>query len=88
MKVAKQNKGKLQLGKYLKQLKPGDRVVFRVTSSSHKGVYHRRFHGKTGDIISIKGKSCEVKVNDKNKQKTVLTNPVHLVKVKNGTKNN
>ncbi|MAG16149.1 50S ribosomal protein L21e [Candidatus Woesearchaeota archaeon] len=88
LKVPKKLKGKLNIGKFFQKLKEGDRVVFKASPSIQKGMYHQRFHGKSGQIVRIRGKSYEVNVKDKNKLKKVIVNPVHLAKVKNGTKNN
>jgi large subunit ribosomal protein L21e len=87
LSVAKKLKGKLSISKFLQKFNEGDRVVFKASPSVHAGLYYRRFHGKTGTVIKARGKCYEVKVLDKKREKIVLTNPVHLVKVKNGTKN-
>jgi len=86
--VPKRLKGKLSLSKFMQKLEKGDQVVFKASPAIQKGLYHQRFHGKIGRVVGMRGKGCEVMVKDINKQKMLIVNPVHLVKVKNGTKNN
>jgi len=81
-------KGKLSISKFLQKLEKGDKVVFKASPSIQKGLYHQRFHGKIGQVVGIRKTCYEVKVQDKNKTKLVIISPVHLVKVKNGTKDN
>lgn len=88
MTVPKKEKGKLTITKFMLKLSPGDRVVFKAAPSVHKGVYYRRFHGKTGVVVGPAGSCYRVTVKDIGLEKTIIVNPVHLVKVKNGTKNN
>ena len=88
MRVPKKEKGKLKISRHLQVLKEGDRVVFKVDPSHHKGQYFIRFHGKSGKILKPRGSAYEVEFSDKNKKKIVVTNPVHLLKVENGAKSN
>ena len=88
MRVAKRDKGKLSLSRHLQNIKAGDRVVFKATPSSHKGQYFIRFHGKTGQVLRQRGGAYEVELADRGKKKIIIVKPAHLVKVKNGTKNN
>jgi large subunit ribosomal protein L21e len=88
MSVAKKEKGKLTITKFMLKLSPGDKVVFKAAPSVHKGVYYRRFHGKTGVVMGPAGGCYRVSIKDLGLEKTVIVNPVHLAKVKNGTKNN
>ncbi|MEM4268117.1 MAG: 50S ribosomal protein L21e [Candidatus Woesearchaeota archaeon] len=74
-------RGKVSLRKYFQSFKEGDRVVLCAEPSIQKGIYHMRFHGKTGIIIRLKGKHCNVLINDKGKEKIILAHPVHLKKV-------
>ena len=88
LSVPKKLRGKLNIGKFLQKFNAGDQVIFKASPSVHAGLYYRRFHGRLGTIIKARGKCYEVRIVDGKKEKIVLTNPVHLVKVKNGTKNN
>lgn len=84
--VPKRQKGRLSIGRFLQKLEIGDRVALKAAPSVQKGLYHHRFHGKTGRVVGFQNKHCEVAVRDKNKEKTVVVNPVHLMRIKNGAK--
>src|SRR3989338_8174785 len=89
--VPKNMKGKLTISKFIQKLSPGDKVVLKASPGVQKGLYHHRFHGRTGSVVGSIKKYYEVKKRDKKKFKTLLINPVYLVKIKvveNGTKNN
>ena len=83
----KKKKGKTSLGKYLPRFMKGDKVVLKASPSEHGGKYCPRFHGLTGNVVRVMGRNCEVKIKDMSKSKFVIANSVHLVKVKNGSKN-
>ena len=88
MRVSKKDKGKLNLARYLQKLKTGDNVVFKVAPNHHKGQYFIRFHGKTGKVLRERGGAYEIEFSDKGKKKIIIANPVHLLKVESGAKNN
>ncbi|ADI31174.1 50S ribosomal protein L21e [Staphylothermus hellenicus] len=58
--------------------KPGDKVHIVVNPAIHKGMPHRRYHGKTGIIIGKRGKAYIVKVTLGDKEKTLFIRPEHL----------
>ena len=86
--VPKKLKGKLSISKFLQKFDKGDLVVLRASPGIQKGLYHKRFHGRTGRVAGVRNKAYEVIVKDFGKAKTIIVPSVHLVKVKNGTKNN
>ena len=88
LSVPKKLKGKLNINLFMQKLSPGDKVVFMASPSIHKGIYYRRFHGKTGSVIGAAGSCYKVSVRDKGLEKTLIVSPVHLAKVKNGAKDN
>jgi len=75
---AKKDKGKISLRAYFQTFKLGDKVHLVVEPAIHKGMYHPRFMGKTGVVTGQTGRCYEVKINDLNKEKTVIVHPVHL----------
>ncbi len=79
--VPKKEKGKLTISRFLLKLKPGDKVVFSASPSVHKGLYFRRFHGRTGSVLGPVGDCYRVGINDRGVHKVIIVNPVHLVKV-------
>ncbi|MMZ69143.1 50S ribosomal protein L21e [compost metagenome] len=58
--------------------KPGDKVHIVVNPAIHKGMPHRRYHGKTGTIIGKRGKAYIVKITLGDKEKTLFIRPEHL----------
>jgi len=43
-------RGKTTLSKVLQSYNEGDKVVVEIDSSVHKGMPHRRFHGRIGVV--------------------------------------
>lgn len=64
----------------LQQFEEGDRVSIVIDPSIHKGMPHRRYHGKTGYIAGQRGTSYLVDVRQGNAVKTVIARPEHLRK--------
>lgn len=73
-------KGKIPINRYFQQLQSGDKVVLKLEPSVHKGMYFRRFHGKSGTIRSKRGSCYEILIRDGNKQKMLIVHPVHIIK--------
>ena len=74
-------KGKIKLSEYFKKFKEGDRVaVIRELALNPK--FPKTLQGRSGRIISKKGKSYIVKINDMNKEKTYIIHPAHLRRLK------
>ncbi len=67
------------LSRFMTNFKIGDKVDIIVDPSFQKrGMPHRRFHGKTGQISDKRGRCFEVKVKDGNKMKTLLVGQEHF----------
>jgi large subunit ribosomal protein L21e len=76
------NKGKFSVSKYLQEFDMGDKVLLKAEPAVAKGIYFRRFHGKTGQITGKKQGECYyVQIKDGNKPKKVIVHPIHLRKV-------
>jgi len=60
------------------EYKVGDRVHIVTNPSIHKGIPHRRYHGKTGEVIGKRGRSYIVKVVVGGKEKILFIRPEHL----------
>lgn len=71
-------KGKVGLSKILREYKPGDRVVVKLNPSVHKGMPHRRFHGKIGIIEDKSGQAYVVNVTQGKAVKEIIVRPEHL----------
>jgi len=72
------DRGKISLSKLLRTYKNGDKVCIKIDPSVHKGMPHRRYHGKIGWIVGKRGRSYVVKITSGNKIKTLLVRPEHL----------
>lgn len=79
-KMAKnvRERGKVSLVRYFQKFKNGERVYLVPEPSVHSGLYHSRFCGKAGIVLGKRGECYEVKINDINKGKVIITHPVHL----------
>lgn len=73
-------KGKISIRNYLQVLNIGDKVVLKAEPAVQKGMYFRRFHGKTGSVIGKQGTNYKINIKDNNKEKEILVHPVHLRK--------
>lgn len=63
---------------YLKQIKIGERVKISPLPSSHKGMPHPKFKGKSGVVVGKRGKAYCIKFKDGSKEKEVISSPEHL----------
>lgn len=72
------SKGRISLNRMLGKLSMGSTVQVNINPSYHAGIPFRRFQGKTGVIEGMQGSDYIVILKDRGKEKTVVTNPVHL----------
>ena len=70
--------GKLRLSKLLHEYQPGTSVVVKIDSSVHKGMPHRRYHGKVGVVLNKRGRSYVVSVPQGDAIKEIIVRPEHL----------
>jgi large subunit ribosomal protein L21e len=75
-------RGKTGLSKVLREYAPGDRVLVRINPSIHKGMPHRRFHGKIGVVGERRGRAYVVNVSQGDAVKEIIVRPEHLGPVK------
>ena len=71
-------KGKTGLSKILREYESGDRVVINLNPRIHKGMPHRRFHGRVGIVKSKRGRAYVVDVTQGDALKTITIRPEHL----------
>src|SRR3989338_4415543 len=69
---------KISVSRFMQSFEEGQKVHLVVEPAYHKGMYHSRFIGKTGEIKGAKGRCYEVIINDHGKEKTLIVHPVHL----------
>jgi large subunit ribosomal protein L21e len=70
--------GKLRLSKLLHEYQPGSHVVIMIDSSIHKGMPHKRYHGRVGIILNKRGRSYVVSVSQGDAVKEIIARPEHL----------
>ncbi|MFI5448229.1 MAG: 50S ribosomal protein L21e [Candidatus Bathyarchaeia archaeon] len=71
-------RGKIGLSRILRSYQPGDRVTILIEPSAHKGMPHRRYHGRVGTVQEKRGKSFVVGVQIGNQTKQIIARPEHL----------
>lgn len=74
-------RGKIRLSEYFKKLKEGDRVAI-VKERSVSDNIPERMQGRTGIVEGKRWRAYIVKINDFNKEKTFIIEPIHLKKIK------
>ncbi len=78
LKKDPRERGKIRLSKLLYEYQPGVRVVVKIDPSVHKGMPHRRYHGKVGTVIGKRGRGYIVSVTQGDAIKEVIVRPEHL----------
>ncbi|MGQ9624034.1 MAG: 50S ribosomal protein L21e [Candidatus Bathycorpusculaceae bacterium] len=78
LKKKPRERGKIKLSKLLHEYQPGTRVVIKIDSSVHKGMPHRRYHGKVGTVIERKGRSYVLSITQGEATKEIIVRPEHL----------
>lgn len=80
LKKERRDKGKISISRFFQVFKIGDKVNLCVEPAVQKGMYFPRFLGLTGEIVGKKKTCYEVKIKDGNKEKILVSHPVHLKK--------
>ena len=70
------------LSRLMIEYKVGDKVHIKINPSITAGMPHRRYHGKTGTIIGVRGKAYIVEVYLGDKRKVLFVRPEHLIPAK------
>jgi large subunit ribosomal protein L21e len=78
LKKETRERGKIRLSKLLYEYQPRNRVVIKIDSSVHKGMPHKRYHGKVGTIVEKRGRSYVVSVTQGDAVKEIIVRPEHL----------
>jgi len=75
---ASRKRGIAPLGYLLHEYVQGERVSIHVNPSVHKGMPHRRFHGKVGTILEKRGRAYVVMLREGDLFKKVIALPDHI----------
>ncbi|MEL9929514.1 MAG: 50S ribosomal protein L21e [Sulfolobales archaeon] len=66
------------LSRLLYEYEVGDRVHIVINPSTHDGMPHRRYHGRTGVVLGRRGDAYEIEVSLGGKKKILFIRPEHL----------
>ena len=62
----------------LREYREGDRALVIIDSRQHKGLPHRRYHGKVGTVTNVGRRAVVLDVKLGNKTKTLITRFDHI----------
>lgn len=62
----------------LREYHEGDRALVIIDSRQHKGLPHRRYHGKVGTVTNVGRRAVTLDVKLGNKTKTLITRLDHI----------
>ena len=71
-------RGLKPLSSVLAEYSPGQRVDIIIDPSFHKGMPHRRYHGRTGVVIGQRGRAILVEISLGKAKKQLIVRPEHL----------
>jgi large subunit ribosomal protein L21e len=71
-------RGKNGLRRILYDYKIGEKVVVQLNASVHKGMPHRRYHGRIGVIVNKRGRAYVIDVTQGKAVKEIFVRPDHL----------
>ncbi len=79
MRKHPRERGKLRLSRILRKYALGDRVVIKIDPAIHRGMPHRRYHGKVGVVVGMRGRAYIVEVPVGGETRTLIVRPEHLM---------
>ena len=62
----------------LREYHEGERALVIIDSRQHKGLPHRRYHGKVGTVTNVGRRAVTLDVKLGNKTKTLITRLDHI----------
>ena len=71
-------RGLRPVSKVLVEYKVGQRVDIVIDPAVHKGMPHRRYQGRTGVVVGLRGRGIVVDVKLGKALKTLIIRPEHL----------
>lgn len=70
--------GKMNLSKLLYEYEAGSQVVVKIDSSVHKGMPHKRYHGRVATVVCKRGRCYVVSVSQGDAVREIIVRPEHL----------
>jgi len=62
----------------LREYNEGDKALVIIDPRQHKGLPHRRYHGKVGTVSKVGKRSVTLNIKLGNKEKTLITRLDHI----------
>jgi large subunit ribosomal protein L21e len=78
MRRTPRERGKTGLSKLLYEYKLRQKVVVMIDPSIHRGMPHRRYHGKIGTITEKRGRAYLIEIPQGKVVKNIITLPEHM----------
>ncbi len=66
------------LSRLMVDYQEGQSVVIKINPSVHKGMPHRRYHGKVAKVVGKRGRAYIVTLRVGSKEKVLIVRPEHL----------
>lgn len=77
-KLTKKGGNRSVIAPYLNEFEQGEQVLIAVDPSTHAGMPHPRFHGRTAVVQGRRGRSFVISMKDGGKTKEFAVHPAHL----------
>lgn len=71
-------RGKIGLSRLLRIYDLGDKVTIKIEPSIHRGMPHRRYHGRVGIVKERRGRAYVVEVRLGEQKRFLTVRPEHL----------
>ena len=71
-------RGLSPVSRAIQEFEPGDKANVVIDPSVHRGMPNPKFHGKTGTVVTRRGRSYMLEVSDQSAIKTIIVAPEHL----------
>ena len=72
------DRGKIALGRLLISYAPGQKVTISINPAIHKGMPHRRYHGRIGVVAEKRGRSYVIEVATGKTPRSIIARPEHI----------
>jgi large subunit ribosomal protein L21e len=82
LRKSKSDKSRIDIARLMHDYQEGDKVAIVLDAAQQGGMPHRRFQGRTGQIVKRQGVAWVVAVKDGNMSKTVVARAEHLYPIK------
>lgn len=83
LRKSPRDRGKVNINLALQTFELNDRVRIIQEPAMHKGMPMPKYKNRVGTVIEIRGNAYVVEVNDINKKKQIISNPIHLKRIIN-----